>query len=181
MQTKTLLLLSLIAVFAFFVVRSFSQSVGGWETFEVAETSGRDAHVVGTWVREAPSGYDPAQNVFSFTMADTTGTVRPVRYLDPKPANFEDAERLVVQGKMDGEVFVAESILVKCPSKYNDGREFEPAEPGTADGYAPGGAAPGAYGAPEASGGTQARATPAAPRRATPEAALAAPAVGASR
>ena len=149
MQPKTLILLSLIGVFAFFVVRSFGQNLGGWETFEVAAETGRDAHVVGTWVREAPASYDPAENVFSFTMADTTGVVRPVRYLDPKPANFEDAERLVVQGRMDGEVFVAENILVKCPSKYNDGREFEQAEPGTAESYE---YTPGTYGeTPEAS------------------------------
>ena len=51
---------------------------------------------------------------------DENGIERKVHYLNPKPANFEDAEKLVVEGSMKGDVFVADYILVKCPSKYND-------------------------------------------------------------
>ena len=50
------------------------------------------------------------------------GTLQKVRYNNPKPANFEEAEKVVVQGKNQGDVFVADNILVKCPSKYNDAR-----------------------------------------------------------
>jgi len=53
------------------------------------------------------------------------GVVRQVVYPNPKPANFEDAEQVVVNGRMEGDVFVAEHILVKCPSKYNDERGLE--------------------------------------------------------
>ena len=65
-------------------------------------------------------------------MADEKGTVRRVVFADPKPANFEDAEKVVVEGQIAGDVFEAEHILVKCPSKYNDAREFQRAAPGTA-------------------------------------------------
>ena len=134
MRPTTLLGLAFVGIFGFLVVTSFGEQVAGWETFEDAAESGRKAHVVGTWVRDAPSGYDPARNVFTFTMADTSGTLRPVVYANPKPANFEDAERVVVQGRMTqagpSEVFEAEHILVKCPSKYNEGGEFEAAAPG---------------------------------------------------
>ena len=71
--------------------------------------------------------YDPASNTFAFTMADEEGVVRKVVYANPKPANFEDAEKVVVDGQMVGDVFQAEHILVKCPSKYNEAREFEAA------------------------------------------------------
>ena len=132
MRPTTWLGLAFVGIFGFLVVTSFGEQVSGWETFEDAAVTGRDAHVVGTWVREGPSSYDPSRNVFTFTMADTAGTVRPVVYANPKPANFEDAERVVVQGRMaaDGSAFEAEHILVKCPSKYNEGGEFEMAEPG---------------------------------------------------
>ena len=134
MRLPTLLGLAFVGIFGFFVVNSFGDQVSGWETFEDAAESGRKAHVVGTWDREAPSTYDPSRNVFTFVMTDTSGTTRPVVYANPKPANFEDAERVVVQGRMttaaQGDVFEAEHILVKCPSKYNDGAEFEAAEPG---------------------------------------------------
>lgn len=132
MTPKTILLLSLIGVFGFFVVKSFSSQVGGYESFTQAEESGRRAHVVGMWLAEHPRVYDPESNTFTFTMADENGTVREVVYAAPKPANFEDAEKVVVDGRMEGDVFAAENILVKCPSKYNDGREFEEAEPGIA-------------------------------------------------
>jgi cytochrome c-type biogenesis protein CcmE len=133
MRPTTLLGIAFVGIFGFLVVTSFGDQVSGWETFEDAAASGDKAHVVGTWVRDAPSGYDPAQNVFTFTMADTAGTVRPVVYANPKPANFEDAERVVVQGRIAqgaaGEVFEAEHILVKCPSKYNDMRDVEGGHP----------------------------------------------------
>jgi len=60
-------------------------------------------------------------------MRDETGTVRKVRYNNPKPANFEEAEKVVVQGKSQNEVFVADNILVKCPSKYNDAQGLQKA------------------------------------------------------
>ena len=72
--------------------------------------------------------YDPAANRFSFWMADEQGAVRQVVYPNPKPANFEDAEQVVVNGRVEGDVFVAEHILVKCPSKYNDERGLEGVE-----------------------------------------------------
>ena len=131
MRPKTILGLALIAVFGFLVVNSFGQQVAGYEDFAAAAENGRRAHVVGTWVKAQPAAYDPGANRFSFYMADEQGAVRQVVYANPKPANFEDAEQVVVDGHMDGEVFVAENILVKCPSKYNDGREFEQAQPGT--------------------------------------------------
>jgi cytochrome c-type biogenesis protein CcmE len=130
MRPKTLIGLSLIAVFGFFVITSFSNQVGGYETFTQAAENGRRAHIVGTWVETPPMSYDPGANLFTFTMADQEGTTRTVVYADPKPANFEDAEEVVVEGQMEGDVFRAEHILVKCPSKYNDAREFETAQPG---------------------------------------------------
>lgn len=129
MRPKTLFGFGFIALFGFFVVTSFGAQVGGYENFAQAEESGRRAHVVGTWEKGMPMTYDPAQNVFSFHMADEAGTVRRVVYPNPKPANFEDADNVVVEGRMEGEAFVAEHILVKCPSKYNDGRDIQGAAP----------------------------------------------------
>ena len=129
MKPKTLILLLLLGVFGFFVIQSFGQTVQGYETFAEADASGRRAHVAGMWLASQPVSYDPAANEFTFTMADEEGTTRRVIYPKPKPANFEDAEKVVVDGRMEGEVFVAEHILVKCPSKYNEQNEFQNATP----------------------------------------------------
>lgn len=125
MRLKTLIGLLFILGFGTLVVTSFGTQVAGYEDFAEAAQSGRRAHVVGEWLAARPTAYDPGENRFSFWMRDEAGAVREVRYANPKPANFEDAEQVVVDGRMEGEVFVAEHILVKCPSKYNDERGLE--------------------------------------------------------
>lgn len=58
-------------------------------------------------------------------MEDNYGQVRRVSYNKPKPNNFEDAESLVVVGKMRNGVLLSDDMLVKCPSKYNDASNLE--------------------------------------------------------
>lgn len=111
-----------MAGFAGLLLFNFGSQVGGYMGFEKAAQTGGQAHVVGTWVEDRPTRYDRSANVFVFYMKDETGTVREVRYPNPKPANFEQAEQVVVEGTMDGDAFAADDILVKCPSKYNEQR-----------------------------------------------------------
>ena len=127
MKFKTIIGLVLMLGFGALLFLNFGQQVGGYMDFAEAEETGAEAHVVGTWVESERYAYDRDRNVFSFHMQDEAGHVRMVHYPNPKPANFEDAERLVVQGATEGDIFVARHILVKCPSKYNDGAEFRAA------------------------------------------------------
>jgi len=120
MKWKSILGLIAMAGFAGLLLMNFGSQVSGYMNFEQAAETGSKAHVVGTWVKERPTQYDRSQNVFSFYMKDETGTVRKVRYPNPKPANFEQAEQVVVEGQMNGQAFAASHILVKCPSKYNE-------------------------------------------------------------
>ena len=127
MKPKTIAGLVLMVGFAVLLFLNFGTQVGGYMNFAEAEKTGTNAHVVGQWVKEQHFTYDREQNVFSFHMTDEAGQVRQVHYPNPKPPNFEDAEQLVVEGYAEGEVFVANHILVKCPSKYNDTRGLEQA------------------------------------------------------
>lgn len=127
MKTRTIIGLVLLVGFTSLLFLNFGQQVGGYMNFAQAEDTGARAHVVGQWVRERGSEYDPQRNVFSFYMRDDAGVVRKVEYANPKPPNFEDAEKLVVEGRPSGDAFVAEHILVKCPSKYNDTRALDTA------------------------------------------------------
>lgn len=125
MKAKPIIGFILIAGFSSVLFMNFGSQVGGYMTFEEAADTGARAHVVGMWVEPEAFRYDAGSNIFSFRMQDETGEIRSVRYANPKPANFEDAEKVVIEGYADGEVFVAENILVKCPSKYNDGGGLE--------------------------------------------------------
>lgn len=128
MKPKTIIGLVLMAAFGGLLFLNFGEQVGGYMSFAQAEASGTKAHVVGTWAEDEPTHYDQSENLFVFHMRDEEGQVRRVRYTNPKPANFEEAEQLVVEGYAQDDVFVAEHILVKCPSKYNDGKELDNAQ-----------------------------------------------------
>ena len=129
MKPKTLIGLVVLVAFASLLFLNFGEQVSGYMSFEEAAETGVRAHVVGQWVQHDQARYDPAQNLFVFYMEDDQGIVRQVRYANPKPASFEDAEKLVVEGQLQGDVFVAEHILMKCPSKYNDERALQQAQP----------------------------------------------------
>ncbi len=125
MKKKTIIGLLLLVGFTSVLFMNFGRQVGGYMNFAEAAEAGARAHVVGAWVKDQPARYDPARNLFSFYMRDELGNVRLVHYANPKPANFEDAERLVIDGYARDDAFVAEHILVKCPSKYNDTRDLQ--------------------------------------------------------
>lgn len=120
MKWKSIVGLFAMAGFAGLLLFNFGSQVGGYMNFEQAAQTGSKAHVVGTWVEDQPTEYDRSANVFTFYMRDEDGTVRKVRYANPKPANFEEAEEVVVEGHMAENAFAADDILVKCPSKYNE-------------------------------------------------------------
>lgn len=129
MKKSTIFGVLLLLGFTSLLFFSFGDQVQGYMAFEEASATGKRAHIVGTWVRDRQYRYERDRNVFSFYMADEAGSIRLVEYANPKPANFEDAEQIVVEGAMDGEVFRAEHILVKCPSKYNETRTPDYAGP----------------------------------------------------
>ena len=76
--------------------------------------------VVGYLAKDKQIIYDPEKdaNYFSFTMTDKEGHPQEVWYKGSKPQDFERSEQVVITGKMDGKLFHASEILLKCPSKY---------------------------------------------------------------
>jgi cytochrome c-type biogenesis protein CcmE len=65
--------------------------------------------------------YDTNGN-FTFNLQDGTGKLVKVIYPKPRPANFEQAVSVVAIGHYDAgqQAFMAEDMLVKCPSKYQE-------------------------------------------------------------
>jgi cytochrome c-type biogenesis protein CcmE len=91
---------------------------------EATANPDKEYHVVGKLNKEKPQIYDPQVNPdeFSFTMIDNKGVEKFVVLHKNKPQDFERSEQLVLIGKMKGNEFHANDILMKCPSKYNDGK-----------------------------------------------------------
>ena len=55
-------------------------------------------------------------------MYDCNGTEMKVVYSGVKPTDFEKADQMVVSGSVSDTVFVAKTLLLKCPSKYNNNK-----------------------------------------------------------
>lgn len=96
---------------------------------EAAQSPGSEFHVVGKYNKDKESIYDPQvnANLFTFYMIDNQGTEKKVILNKNKPQDFERSEQIVLIGKMQDEEFIASDILMKCPSKYNDGKPQETA------------------------------------------------------
>ena len=90
-----------------------------------AEGNQTKVHIVGRLPRDHqknPVGleYDPLldPNHFAFTLIDTNRVAQRVIYNNPKPQDFDASEQVVITGCMKGQIFMADNILLKCPSKY---------------------------------------------------------------
>lgn len=82
-------------------------------------------HVVGH-LKKGPSGevveLKPSGDMLSvsFTMIDNEGKEQRVYYNEPMPPDLEKSEQVVVIGSYQEDLFIADKILLKCPSKYQE-------------------------------------------------------------
>ena len=120
MKPGNIALLVFIAIFMVVLAINFSQNASIYTDFSTAKESGKKVHIVGEWVNREVSDYNSDQDLFTFYMADTTESVELVHYYDPKPNNFDQAEKVVVVGGYDQDKFIADKIVMKCPSKYEE-------------------------------------------------------------
>lgn len=83
---------------------------------------GKVLHVAGKLNKEKERLYNPRENanLFTFYMTDSDGNEKKVLLNSAPPQDFEKSEQIVVIGKMKDDEFHASSILMKCPSKYNN-------------------------------------------------------------
>lgn len=122
MKTINIIILVVIAVSIAIFVSVYNDS-SMYVDFNTAKKNiGKEYHVVGTLNREKPMNYDPQNNPnhFEFYMKDSAGTEAKVIYTEPKPADFDRSDKVVVIGRFNepsGD-FIAQKILLKCPSKY---------------------------------------------------------------
>lgn len=59
--------------------------------------------------------------ILSFDITSETGETMPVVFNGPKPDQMRHEAEAILEGKYDGEVFTAQSLLLKCPSRYEEG------------------------------------------------------------
>jgi cytochrome c-type biogenesis protein CcmE len=90
---------------------------------EAFENQGKEFHIVGKLDKSRDQVYEPAMNPdeFRFYLIDNKGVTKQVVLHKSKPQDFDKSEQIVLIGEMRNDVFHANDILLKCPSKYNEG------------------------------------------------------------
>lgn len=124
MKKIHIIIIALIAVAIGAIVTTYGDA-STYEGFETAANNpDKEYHVVGTLNKQKPRVYNPQENanLFTFFLTDEFGKEQKVVYYAPQPADFERSEKVVIIGKMNGDIFEANKILLKCPSKYNEGQ-----------------------------------------------------------
>lgn len=119
---KTHIILLVFIAISIAVLISFMGDVTTYDTVTSAkEKPGKFVHLI---ARMEPNSlqYDPIKNPnhLAFTAVDSLGNSIKVIYNNTKPTDMEKSERLVLKGKVQGDHFECQSILLKCPSKYKD-------------------------------------------------------------
>ena len=114
---RTYLFVGLILAFIGYAGYFFADSVTPYVGIAEARTSQRNVQVRGL----PDDTVEPhmENEMFVFSIADEeTGEKMLVRYKGIKPDTFDEAYHIVAIGKYTGDAFVADKLLIKCPSKY---------------------------------------------------------------
>lgn len=122
MKKIHIILLVAIAV-SIGVLISLTGDLSTYDTLASAKAKpGKFVHVIAKLDKNQPIVYDAIKdpNYLSFYVVDSLGTETQVVYHNPKPADLEMTDRIVIKGSMQGNVFQCKDILLKCPSKYKD-------------------------------------------------------------
>ena len=132
MNIKIIIGVVIIAVFVVWGARAFMETTVQYVSLEKAATATRTVQVMGK-VDFDMVNYSTDLTRLEFAIydadADNEATAErfPIHYYGVVPGNFDQATSIVLKGKVGDEgVFVAEQMLVKCPSKYQgDDGEYQ--------------------------------------------------------
>ncbi len=120
MKTSQIVIIGFLAIFIVALGVNLSKNVSTYAGFSEAKNSGEMVHISGEWVKRTEGGYDLSRDLFTFYLKDTLQNVELVHFYDPMPMNFDQAEKVVVVGGYKDARFVADKIITKCPSKYEE-------------------------------------------------------------
>lgn len=123
MKKRQISILIFITLFLGYYLSQFSNSLNPYVNFAEAKSLNTTVQIKGTLSKDNDSiTYENKQLKF-FLRGEQNEKIL-VSYKGIKPENFEHAESIVAIGKYNNDQFIAEKLLVKCPSKYE--RKGEP-------------------------------------------------------
>lgn len=123
-----LLLMLFVGYLGFQIVQA-TRTTGAYY-MTVAELHAEGAAVYGERVRvngdvvADTEDWDANNVTLRFSISDESGDVLPIVFFGPRPDNFQRAASAIIEGELlpDG-TFQAETLLLKCPSRYEEDPE----------------------------------------------------------
>ncbi|MEE4312111.1 MAG: cytochrome c maturation protein CcmE [candidate division KSB1 bacterium] len=114
-----------VAAAMIFALLSFKSTLTSYVTIDEAKAGEQYVQVAGLLV-QGSDRYDETTNSLYFELEEPDGSRMQIKYDKSKPSNFENADKIVAVGiyNASDDVFHADELLVKCPSKY-EGRISE--------------------------------------------------------
>ena len=116
MKAKYIFGIVIIVTFIIWAGISFNKTLTPYVSIAEAKSASTTVQVKGQ--RSDSGTFDADNNMFTFHLVDDQGEQITVIYDGAKPGNFDQATEVVCVGKYENGSFVAQEILVKCPSKY---------------------------------------------------------------
>ncbi|MDF2570152.1 MAG: CcmE/CycJ protein [Sporomusa sp.] len=117
MKKYRLVCLAVIAGFIAYSVFVFQSSVTPYVTFAQAKSTKSAVQVKGTLASPKITPVEDGK-LTQFMLRDDAGEEVAVVYRGVKPEGLEQATGIVAIGKYSNGQFLADKLLVKCPSKY---------------------------------------------------------------
>lgn len=118
MKTGTIVAVTLTVVGLCAVIFSFIQNASPYVTVAQAKiTKGDNMHLYGE-IEKSTIKIGTGGQTVSFDITDEEGGVATVLYKGSPPNNLNEAVHVVAVGGMNGEIYEAHKLMLKCPSKY---------------------------------------------------------------
>jgi cytochrome c-type biogenesis protein CcmE len=133
MRAKYIIGAAIIVVFLAWGASAFLKTTIQYVSIPEAFQSKRTVQVLGK-IDFSKVNYNAGKQQLEFAIYDpkedsVTASRMPVVYAGVVPGNFDQATSVVLKGKTEDGVFVADQMLVKCPSKYQgEGGEYQDAK-----------------------------------------------------
>ncbi len=119
-----------VIAIAVFVIISTAGDASTYVSFDEAKVlfeagSNKKVHVVGQLKKDANGkimGIERGEDklTVTFLMVDNNQKTNKVFYNKPMPPDLKQSEQVVVIGRYKKDIFYANQILLKCPSKYEE-------------------------------------------------------------
>ena len=124
---KTSIAALLFIVIALGAIISTLYKAETYSNFAAAkEHPGREVNIIGSLTPGREVSEEVVNNTLTltFSLTDHLGNESQVTYFGPKPYDFDKSDQVVLIGRYEEDTFIASSLLLKCPSKYDpEGQE----------------------------------------------------------